>query len=165
MLTFFEPSDEFMVWLKRHVGDRVVYDIGSGEAHLLKLMLAAGVKAVGIEPHWDLKDAYDPLLPVLPMHAHRCNALRTHAGVIVIARPDHSGWVDGVVRNAHPDSEVLYISKPCNVRVDLDLDDFGVEELTTPECDVERVYRVRPRADGPPVSRRSAYAEIMGGFA
>ena len=109
-MMFFEPTAEFIQWLVARANKRIIYDCGSGDGHLLRLLLAKHQRAMGIEPYWDMKDTYDPLLPVLPMRVQHVSALREYPGLIVIARPDHGGWVNELIDLAHRDSEILYIS-------------------------------------------------------
>lgn len=140
-MIFFEPTPQFITWLVKHADKRVIYDCGSGEAHLLKLLIASRQRVIGIEPYWDIKEAYDPQLPVIPMCVQETSMLRKHTGLIVIARPDHSGWVEWIVENAHPESEILYISKPSNLEVDLPNSKYL--QLKCPVCPVENVYQVQ----------------------
>lgn len=140
-MVFFEPSEAFVAWLAAHAAGRVVVDCGCGDGDLLRRLLARGVKAIGVDPWWALKDGFDPRLQVLPLPAQKAGFIHSHPAVLVVARPDHGGWVDELVDHAHPGSEILYVGKPCNVREDLV--DREVEEVVdAPPCLVERVYRV-----------------------
>lgn len=98
---------------------------------------------MGVEPLWGHWYHGRPgeLLPVLPMRVERCGAFKNHAWLIIIARPDHGGWTEWAVSNAHPGSEILYIGKPANVPIDLP--DVPVEVVGAPPCPEEQVYRVR----------------------
>jgi hypothetical protein len=71
-------------------------------------------------------------------------------GLIIMARPDHGGWVEKVVRWAHRDSEILYITKPENI--DVDLPGFKLKVVDAPECNCEQVFQV-DRTKMPPARR------------
>jgi hypothetical protein len=144
IVIFFKPSNKFVAWLIGYAGDRIIYDCGCGDAHLLRLLLDGGAKAMGIELLWAAREGYDPMLPVLPLGVDRCSGIREHAALIIIARPDHGGWAAGIESFAHPDSEILYISKPENVQVDFPLHDLQL--VKSPACPVEKVYRVTRKA-------------------
>lgn len=142
-MVFFRPSKRFVGWLIKQADGRIIYDVGCGDAYLLRRLLERGAKALGIEPWWDTLDGYDPRLPVLPLKAQECSALREHPGLVVFARPCHSGFVEDTVDTVHPDSEILYITVPANYDNEIDLDKSTLKELPAPTCvDGEKVYRV-----------------------
>ncbi len=118
-MIFFSPTPAMLKYIVQRAGKRPVFDIGSGEGHLLRLLIKHKCKALGIEPMWSVLDAFDPRLPVLPMEGQRATVLQPHAGLCIFARPCHSGFVEEVIKVIHPDSEILYISKPINVEEDL----------------------------------------------
>lgn len=149
-MCFFKPTTLFADWLLDYARDRIVYDCGCGDGVLLSMLVARKCKAIGVEPFWAGRVTRSAInLPVMPVTVQRCRLLRTHRGLILIARPDHSGWCEWLCHHAHPDSEVLYIGKPENT--DVDLPDWGLDVVDAPECAEEVVYRVdrinRPRYD------------------
>lgn len=140
-MTFFRPRDEFLPWLKAYARDRPVFDVGCGNGEFLKRMWAAGIKAMGIDKYGDQIEDLQVRMRTLCQDATDCKTLRTHAGLVLFCRPNHTGWVaDVVADHLHPDSEVLYISKPGNHFVDLP--DFDVEKLAAPGLEVEEVRTV-----------------------
>lgn len=140
-MTFFDPADEFLAWLKAHAGDRPVFDVGCGNCKLLERMWAAGIRAMGIDKYAYEHDVpMETLQRVLAQDATRCPTLANHPGLVLFCRPNHTGWVADAVVKVHPDSEVLYVSKPGNQHVDLPR--FTFEQLDAPGCRVEEVRRV-----------------------
>lgn len=139
-LTTVRPGDAFLPWLKAYAGERHVYDVGCGAGDFLKRMWAAGIKAMGIDKYADQIEDMQVRMRTLCMDATEARVLRTHPGLVLFCRPNHTGWVADAVVKVHPDSEVLYVSKPGNHYVDLP--DFHVEPVDAPGLDVERVWRV-----------------------
>lgn len=139
-MVFFNATNLFVQWLKDRANGRMIFDCGSGDGDLLRKLINAKVKAVGIEPFWGDRTAFDPCLPVIPTTVQRCSLIRSTEALIVIARPDHSGWTYWVAHNAHPQSEILYIGKPENLEVDMD--GWTMEVMDSPSCEEELVYRV-----------------------
>ena len=119
-MIFFEPTKSFLSWLTAYAAGRVVYDVGCGDAHLVRLLLARNVKVMGIDPWWPESEHYDLLLPVLPLEAARCSALKQTPGLVLFCRPCHSGFAAQTETFVHPKSEVLYIGLPRNRNVDFD---------------------------------------------
>lgn len=150
---FFDPSPSFCEWLKKYANRRFILDCGSGDGQLLRGLLAIKQPCLGIEPFWVGRSCYDPELPVIPTTVQRYRPLRTkNSYLIVMARPDHSGWTHWLLKHAHAKSEVLYIGKPDNLY--LDVGDWPVAPLVTPACAEEQVWRVErrtPPADLGPV--------------
>lgn len=146
MLRFFDPTDEFLDWLAAHaVGKvrRLVFDVGCGEGHLVRQLRGRGVPAVGVDPRYQYQTVPPELVSaILPFEAQECKALHRCGGsLILFCRPCHSGFVGETIPLLHPTAEVLYVSKEENVR--MDLDGFEWEEVESPPCPIERVYRVR----------------------
>jgi chaperonin GroEL len=106
-----------------------------------KAAIAEGIRAMGIDARADVTVRHRAtLLRTLRACAIDCSVLRTHAGLVLFCRPDHTGWVADAVRTVHPDSEVLYVSKPGNRHVDLP--EYRTEVVAAPGLGVELVYRV-----------------------
>lgn len=159
---FFQPDDAFLPWLKAYAGDRPVFDVGCGTGHFLKRMWAADIKAMGIDLYADQIEDREVRLRTLMGDACEVGVLRQHPGLVLFCRPNHTGWVaTTVARNVHPDSEVLYISKPGNHYVDLP--DFEVEELAAPGLDIELVWKVLkpyPQIEGDPDYHAAGMARL-----
>jgi hypothetical protein len=139
-MVFFEATAPFVRWLKKRAAGRIIFDCGSGDGDLLRKLLAVKAKAVGIEPFWADCPAFDPRLPVMPTTVQRCSLFHYTTALVVIARPDHSGWASWVFHNARPESEILYIGKPDNLETDTD--GWTTEVLDSPQCNEELVYRI-----------------------
>lgn len=118
-----------------------MFDVGCGSGLFTERMWAAGIRAMGIDARADVTVRHRAtLLRTLRACAIDCSVLRTHAGLVLFCRPDHTGWVADAVRTVHPDSEVLYVSKPGNRHVDLP--EYRTEVVAAPGLGVELVYRV-----------------------
>ncbi len=142
-MRFFEPSEEFLDWLASYAGDRIVYDVGCGEGHIVSALHQRKVKALGIE----MIPFERKLLPqlynkVLIAEAQHCELLRKHEGLVFFARPCHSGFVEETIKVLHPQSEILYISKPENLSVDLPNYKYLKLNIETGGEEGEAVYRV-----------------------
>lgn len=159
-MTFFEPSDAYIKWLGKYTNLRITIDCGSGDGDLVRKLLKEGVKALGIEPFWVSRACYNPMLPVLASTVQRCKTIKDKECLILIARPDHSGWVSWVAHNAHPKSEILYISKPSNCEVDLE--GWKLIQLETPPCNEEQTYRIARECGRPIVSSIHSLVDCLG---
>jgi SAM-dependent methyltransferase len=145
MLRFFEPSEKWLDWLAKYAAGRVVFDVGCGAGHVTLSLLKRKVKVLGIDPRykWGLGELTPELSKVvLPYEAQHVKALRNTPNTLVMfCRPCHSGFVQETIDVLHPTAEVLYISKVCNVGVDLV--DMSTRVLDCPKCPEEKVYQVR----------------------
>lgn len=142
MIRFFEPTPTFLDWLAGYARGRIVVDVGCGDGHLVRQLHKRSVKCMGIDPRYRFERVPRDLSScILPMEGERCTLLKTTPNLLVLfCRPCHSDFVSRTIYILHPTDEVLYISKPCNVSVDLC--DMDVAEIDAPECPEERVYRV-----------------------
>lgn len=152
MITFLEPQDDWVRWLIDHAAGRLIVDVGCGNGQLTRAIVEAGYDGViGLDMYWD----FERVLNMSPEDRERfatkyapfeapCELTRAPDLLLVMARPSHGGWVGDVIRAADPTAEVLYVSMPHNVDVDLWADDLRVEPVSTPApgLDEERVYRV-----------------------
>ena len=140
-MTFFRPKTEFLAWLRAYARGRPAFDVGCGNGEFLTRMWDAGIKAMGVDKYADEIADMRVRMRTLCQDAITCKTLKTYPGLVLFCRPNHTGWVaDTIATNLHPDSEVLYISKPGNHFVDLP--DFRVEELDAPGLEVEAVWKV-----------------------
>lgn len=141
-MVFFNPAASFLAWLKTHAANRIVFDVGCGNGELLRRMWKTDIKAVGINVLGDIQ-IEDPqtLMRTLCQDAVSCRMLHeARDGLVLFCRPDHSGWVSNAIVKLHESVEVLYISLPVNVPVDLP--NFETERVKVPGCRPEEVHRV-----------------------
>jgi hypothetical protein len=170
MMTFFQPEDTFLDWLKAYANDRIVYDVGCGNGEFLQRMWGKKIHAIGLDLYAD-ENIKDETVRRLTMctDARESLTLKRSKDLLLFCRPSHTGWVAETLDNLGPDSEVLYISKPGNQYVDLV--DFTVSLLPAPGLVEEQVLQVQrpfPRHRGPPdlvragVARFTAQVEAAG---
>ncbi len=117
---FFVPTVEFVESLKQYAGRRVVLEVGTGDGHLLKAMLDAGMEAYGCDAFKlpdQLTDAQFGRW--FPSKAEDWALLKDMAALVVVARPCHGGFVRSVIEAMSPESELLYIGLERNVQADL----------------------------------------------
>ena len=141
-MRFFEPPKKFFDWLVAYAGNRIVFDVGSGEGHIVRELRDRKVKVVGVEPRWLCDDLYDPMLSscILPQMAEECSLLRTTKNSLVMfCRPCHSGFVDRTLRLLPSSSEALYISPLHNLGVDFPLEEFKHEQLQIPHVSMDEI--------------------------
>lgn len=146
-MRFFEPTQKFIGWLAAYAGERIVFDVGCGDGHVLTCLHYHGVKAMGIDPRYQCERMPLELMScVLPQNAQECKILKnTQNSLVLFCRPCHSGFVADTIRLLPQTAEVLYISKPSNVNIDLA--DFETELVDSPRCkEHERVYRIKREA-------------------
>ena len=78
---------------------------------------------------------------LLPLPISRAVCLGERQAIVVVARPDHSGWVETIPQHIHEDSEFIYIGLPENF--DRDLGDWDREVLYRGAgADDEQVLRI-----------------------
>jgi hypothetical protein len=153
-MRFFEPTNSFLTWLVKYVGQRPTFDVGCGEAHLTVALQQRGVKCLGIDNRFLLFDQIPVGLhnAVLPQDATQSAILATQCEALTLfCRPNHTGWVAETVGRIHPSTEVLYISKPENFYEDLGRYGFRHRVLATPKAgkEGEKVYQVQRRVAKP----------------
>jgi len=104
---FFRATEEFLEWLSRRVGARIVVDAGCGNMDLVDRMGQKCIRACGI----DLRtvEYTNPLRPFVPCDAREFTYPKD--GHVIIARPDAYGWVYEAIQHALSCGvrEVLYI--------------------------------------------------------
>lgn len=139
--TFFDPKPEFFPWLKKVAGELPVFDVGCGNGRLIRRLQHYGFKAAGADPLFDPKQHRDLANCVFPKEAERIDWLKRQAMCVLFCRPCHSGFVEDVIQGLHPDSIVLYFSKPENLRTDIPTK-WEAEVLDCPGLVVETGYRI-----------------------
>lgn len=129
---FFKPTDMFITWLVEYANDRLIIDVGSGSGHLLNMIKPHYKRLIGIEPMFDY-EAYVTLCmnynkERIHMHPAPLSDSKgiirgiEEKGLLVCARPSHNGMVREAIEIMHPDQELLYITKPINLKL---YDDMG----------------------------------------
>ncbi len=113
-LVFFEPTDEFIQFLKTFADGRPIIDVGAGCGLLAKRIHDEGMKVLAI-------DIIDRTEPVHPVHNLDATAMTFPAGCLpVMARPCHSEWIEETVRNAMQHlTQFIYVGLPRNFGKDL----------------------------------------------
>lgn len=144
-MIFFKPSPVFVRWLMARAGDRTIIDVGCGDGYLLKQLQRSHCRRfLGVD-RWATRAQVTRMLirgiHVVAMDAQRFSLVKRPDVLLVIARPCHDGFVGEVLDVSHPAAEVLYISKPENVSVDIPRG-FVAQKLKAPPCPEEVVYRV-----------------------
>jgi hypothetical protein len=144
VVVFFRPTEEFLLWLKARVGGRTVVDAGCGTMHFVNEMTRVGIRACGI----DLRGVVVPGVPFIPCDASEFPY--PAGGVVTIARPDASGWVEDAVEQAFEQGveEVIYIGghKERDLQKYLDDPESGVwaEQYNgTAGAEGERIFILR----------------------
>lgn len=148
--TFFDPKPEFMEWLKKLVNDRPVVDVGCGNCRLIRRMHHIGIKAMGIDSQFEYEKHPDMTSCVLACDAETCSTLKDYPMLVLFCRPCHSGFVADTIENIHPDSEILYFSKPANLKTDIP-SKWRAEVLDCPGLVEETGYRIHRTKSKKPV--------------
>lgn len=116
----FHPTEQFLQWWKDYCGDNLVFELGAGRCAFAKAATDLGVKTIAIEPRVsdDVLMAFHNF--VLPLPFERANFLSEKPSIVVVARPDHSGWVQTIPDYIHPESQLIYIGLSQNFNLDFD---------------------------------------------
>lgn len=129
MNKFFEPDEEFLMWIKDYANNRLIVDCGAGKGHITRALHVMGCKVVGIDPYADYTKFRDENFRLRLGHIHMIPDQSEHSklaqmpnSLLLFCRPCHSSFVEDTIQNMHPTSEALYITKPDNFD---DYDDLG----------------------------------------
>ena len=123
MIQHFHPAATFIPLIRSEMvagGFTSVFEAGCGET-----FPNAAVYEEHDVPHFGCDIRYDPFSAlelanrVLPVEVHRCWLVRATATLIVVCRPDHSGWVRNIAAYMHQQSVLLYVGLRRNVEIDL----------------------------------------------
>lgn len=136
---FFVPTDEFADWLVSYAGTRLVFEPGCGECDLLRALRDRGCRAFGADPYRGVPR--DLISSFIPLRAETSKVTSTHDMLIVVARPDHSGWFAEVLEKIHETSEVLYIGYERNLIYDIPVE-FNATQVDAPQVGRHRVWRI-----------------------
>ena len=115
----FHPEVHFMDWLVTYVSGRFVIEVGAGMCDFTKTMHRFAIKAMAIEPRATDEVRMECASFLMPKCVQRAGILKDTPALVVVARPDHSGWFGELPDLLHADSELLYIGLPRNFDRDL----------------------------------------------
>lgn len=125
-MSFFEPTQEFVVWVKEAFEGRPVLDAGCGFGNLTDALLRAGVAAVGIDLQHSKIESGQSRYPaaagkLLVGDTTEHPLVRLSAAVVIFGRPCHDpSWIARTVEaSASTASAWVYISKPGNAENDI----------------------------------------------
>lgn len=118
-VTHFEPKEEFLKQLAEYIGDQFVIEVGAGQCHFTQAMHRHKIKAMAIEPRPSDETRRRCMNFLYPMSINRSRSLLKEKSVVIVARPDHSGWVRTIPDYIHPESELFYIGLEKNLDVDI----------------------------------------------
>lgn len=111
---FFQPTDEFVEYIASITKDKIVIDAGAGRGALSKKLIEKGVNAIPI----DLVMYSNTEMNVYYMNAITFPYQENH--IVIIARPSRGDWIENTMKAANAaGAEVIYISKPSNVELDI----------------------------------------------
>lgn len=127
-VTHFEPHPRFCDRFAEHVGDRMMIEVGAGQCLFAKRLTNRGVKVLAVEPRASEDTREECRNFLLPIRAEHVSSIREPGNVVVSARPDHSGWFTALIREVHPESELIYIGLEHNVHIDIP-DEIETETL------------------------------------
>ena len=85
-MTHFYPTPEFLAAVEEHRQGRPVIDVGAGEGELTRALMQRKVPVVAV-------DIFPRFQPTIPLPIHRVGLARNLPALLVVARPDHGGWV------------------------------------------------------------------------
>ncbi len=135
-VTFFRADNKFCKWLTEYAGNRVIVDVGCGNARLLEHLSSHGARVCGIEPNLNLEhhqmmnikrmQSGLNLINILPQPVEQCSDFLNSMGdkaLIIICRPCHGNFVENTIRMVNGKTEVLYITIPENLE---NYNDLGV---------------------------------------
>ena len=128
LVTFFEPTDEFLTQLAKYVGDQFVIEVGAGQCHFTQAMHGVGIKAMAIEARPSEETLRRCVNFLYPMPVQQSGALLREPAVVIAARPDHSGWFEELPGLLHEESELIYIGLERNLDRDIP-EEFTLERL------------------------------------
>jgi len=142
-VTHFEPTDAFLDWFVDHVAGRFTIEVGAGQCKFSKALIHRGVKVMAVEPRPTPEVSKECSNFLLPLQVSRAHLVRSPGIVVVVARPDHSGWFSELVHMVSPESELIYIGLEKNFDLDIP-EHFYIDELYREAgLDGEVVMRVR----------------------
>ena len=121
-MTHFYPKPKFFVAVQKSLdsnGLRIVFEAGCGECKNFAGYDRQCIKHLGCDPWFDPLADFSLANRVMPLPVHRCSIVKSNPMLIVVCRPDHSGWVRNIVQYMHAESVLLYVGLKQNVPIDL----------------------------------------------
>jgi hypothetical protein len=114
-LKFFQPTLQFIKWVKRVAGKQQVYDVGAGAGHVTKALLEAGIATVALDVHRHMQ----PEHPVLIADGSAFDYEK--GSIVMLCRPNHGPLATDVIGRALEcgASNVLYVGLERNAEADL----------------------------------------------
>ncbi len=111
---FFNPTQEFISYLRQTANDLPLIDVGAGVGYLSRVLAANGFKVLAI----DIYERDELLYGVVPLDA---TTMEFPSNCIpVMARPCHGEWVTQAIDNAMKYAQfMLYVGLPKNFDCDL----------------------------------------------
>lgn len=147
-MIFFRPTRSFAKWVVDRAKGRLIIEAGCGEGHFLKKLVKAGGHAIGVDPWVSRETARDLFrlgIQTVAMEAEFFSLITQRDDCLLLfCRPCHDGFVARTL-HANAGNEVLYISKPENILVDIP-GYFRANRLNTPRCREERAFQIVPRS-------------------
>ena len=141
--THFEHTRHFLYWFRGHVAGRFTIEVGAGQCEFSKALIQLGVKVMAVEPRPAPEVSAECFSFLLPLPVERVRIVRNPGIVVVVARPDHSGWFSDLADMVSPESELIYIGLEKNLDLDIP-EHFRTDELYREAgLDGEVVLRVR----------------------
>ncbi len=112
---FFDPTDEFIEFVKQQADGRPIVDVGAGSGYLSSKLVAQGMKVLAIDI-W----IRDVLLH--PVHELDSTIMEFPVpSYPIVARPCHSDWIEQSVDNAMQKlTQFLYVGLERNFEQDLE---------------------------------------------
>jgi len=138
--THFSPTPEFADWLTCYSDGRVTIEAGCGNCDLLRAIRKRGCKAIGVDPYRETPG--DLVSGFMPVHIENFSLARKPNILIVVARPDHSGWFGEMFDLIHSSSEVLYIGLEKNLETDIP-ESANIVPLNSPGLKSDKVWQVK----------------------
>jgi len=115
VVRFFEPTENFVTYMRNFEEGTPIFDVGAGAGHVTKKLADAGMKVAAIDMHRHAK-------PVTNVHmADGTDFPYTPDSVVMLCRPCHGAFVEQVILQADICNAdvVLYVGLERNVEEDL----------------------------------------------
>lgn len=113
-MKFFRYEPSFVDWLLTYAVRRPILDVGTGEGHLLRDLLARTFRAHGTEVRRVASPDVENHVALDPVIAEKLSSLG--GWLLVLARPCHGPFMQSILCNAK--SEVLVLTRPSTVEAD-----------------------------------------------
>lgn len=131
-MKFFEPDEDFLIWIKNYAKDRLIIDCGAGQGHIARELYKLGHKKIVafeyIGDHMNFqKENLKQGLGMIQYLVDDCtksNITSLPNILLLFCRPCHSNFVEKTIQHMDHTSEVLYITKPDNLKEYNDLGNY-----------------------------------------